>query len=467
MKIVSLYLLLFTAGLTFGQNKYLVEYDRINNTEKYFELLNSNGDIIQKVIKKPNLKKGDLVKIRVTNMNPRVFFFEIYSDNQSDNKVSNSENLLKGFSRVLDGRNDAFGQVSTHLNLIESSSLPKFSKTRGTTKMDEARMESLVKLDQFKSSLQKTYKMLTVYEKALADIYSTELTKDQICTKLKIAISEFKIDDYNAEIRSLDRQYELLKSDSLIYDNERYLFDSAYVSIHRKIEKTDSDPNNAETLLAAVQSSKFTAETSKVIGYESGSFREVAENGLMNYSIRFRRVAPSLDDNPKENDDLLQSHDLSLSVQSPSKLTWGSGFFVVSPFKGYNSYKTESVDLDSARVVSGTSLSPIQFSVGTSLLYNIPSRGMIIPQAMFGASFGFSGMREEKPVNFLIGGGIRLKKFPYMSFSTGVSFCQNTKLKNGYSLGNSYKLNNYNEDIEGITEKTFSPGYFFGINVNL
>jgi hypothetical protein len=468
MKKVSLFFLLLSSVVTYGQKKYLVEYDRINNSEKYFELVHSKGEIIQKAIKKPNLKKGDLVKIRAVNMNPLVFKLDIDSPDDNNEKQSNSANLLNGFAGIMGEMDGAFRQVSEHLNELDANRLPDVSAlNRGSSKKEEARKASLVRLVQFQNSLQKTYKMLAAYKKAISDVYSTELTKEAISTQLKMAVSEFKIDDYNTELRNLDSQYELLRNDSLIYDNERSDLDSIYATIDKDVENSFADPNNANELLSLIESSKFSAEKSMVIGYESGSFREVAENGFMNYSIRFRSVSPSSDGDPMENDDLLQSHDLSLSVQSPSKLTWGSGFFVVSPFKGYNSYKTESVDFDSARVVSGTSLSPIQFSVGTSLLYNIPSRGMIIPQAMFGASFGFSGMRQEKPVNFLVGGGIRLKKFPYISLCAGVSFCQNTKLKNGYSLGNSYKLTNYNESIESITEKTFSPGYFFGLNINL
>jgi hypothetical protein len=468
MKKVSLFFMLLSAIVTYGQKKYLVEYDRINNSENYFEIVQSKGDIIKKPIKKPNLIKGDLVKIKAVNMNPLVFKLDIDTPDDNNEKQSNSANLLNGFAGIMGEMNGAFGQVSEHLSELNTNRLPDISAlNRGSSKRDEARTASLVRLVQFQNSLEKTYKMLAAYKKAISDVYSTELTKEEISTQLKVAISEFKIDDYNAELRSLDKQYELLRNDSLIYDNERSDLDSIYKTIDKDVENSYANPNNSKDLLSLIESSKFSAEKSMVIGYESGSFREVAENGLMNYSIRFRRVAPSLDDNPKENDDLLQSHDLSLSVQSPSKLTWASGFFLVSPFKGYNNYKTESVDFDSARVVSGSSLSPIQFSMGTSLLYNVPSRGMIIPQVMFGASVGFSGMREDKPVNFLIGGGMRLKKFPFISFSAGISFCQNTKLKNGYSLGDSYKLTNYNEGIEYITEKTFSPGYFFGLNINL
>ncbi|MFN6037684.1 MAG: hypothetical protein ACK452_04395, partial [Bacteroidota bacterium] len=73
MKKRKLISLLILPIITFAQKHYVVEFDRINNTEKYFDLNYDKGNFQEKEIKKPYLKKGDVVKFRVTNYNPFVF----------------------------------------------------------------------------------------------------------------------------------------------------------------------------------------------------------------------------------------------------------------------------------------------------------------------------------------------------------------------------------------------------------
>ena len=274
---------------------------------------------------------------------------------------------------------------------------------------------------------------------------------------------------YNAQLRKLEDEYEDLKKDTIIYENERYEIDSAYVTLVEDIETTWASPNQADELLSIIEGATFTAEKTMVIGYEEtwngGQLEDLDDAGYVNYSINLKNLEEENRD--YEYDNILQNHDIQLSVQSPSNFSWATGLMFVSPFKGYNSYAIEEVGYDSLRVISGTPAPSIKFSVGTSLLYNFPSKGMILPHALFGASVGLSSDWSDKPINFLLGGGLRIKQFPYVSFSAGVSFCQNTKLKNGFELGKTSLVPFSGDDINNVTEKTFSPGYFFGININL
>jgi hypothetical protein len=469
MKKVSLILWLFVGGAAYGQKQYLVEYDRIKNTEKYYQLVTAKGKSQEVPVDKPNLTKGDMVKFRVVNMNPLVFTFDVKSEKRDPEENKYTSNVLSGFSDVVGRMGGAIGDVSDNLSSLTGWSAPASPNFRGGAKVSEARKLSLEKLSNFHADLKKSYTMLAQYQKAIQSVYSTELTKEEILSQLKVASGSFNSSEYNAQLRKLEDEYEDLKKDTIIYENERYEIDSAYVTLVEDIETTWASPNQADELLSIIEGATFTAEKTMVIGYEEtwngGDLEDLDDAGYVNYSINLKNLEEENRD--YEYDNILQNHDIQLSVQSPSNFSWATGLIFVSPFKGYNSYAIEEVGYDSLRVISGTPAPSIKFSVGTSLLYNFPSKGMILPHALFGASVGLSSDWSDKPINFLLGGGLRIKQFPYVSFSAGVSFCQNTKLKNGFELGKTSLVPFSGDDINNVTEKTFSPGYFFGININL
>jgi len=470
MKKVSLILLLFLGGAAYGQKQYLVEYDRIKNTEKYYQLVNQKGKSQELPVDKPILKKGDMVKFRVTNMNPLVFTFDVKSEKKDAEENKYTANVLGGFSDVVGKMGGAIGDVSDNLSSLSGWNSPSTPSFRGGAKVSEVRKLSLEKLSNFHTDLKKSYSMLAQYQKAIQGVYSTELTKEEILNQLKVAAGTFNSSEYNSQLRKLEDEYEDLKKDSVIYENERYEIDSAYVSLIEDIETTLASPNNADQLMSMIERSTFSAEKTMVIGYEEsgwgvGELEDIDDAGYVNYAINLKNLAEV--DRDYENDNLLQNHDIQLSVQAPSNFSWATGLIFVSPFKGYNSYSIEEVGYDSLRVISGSTAPSMKFSVGTSLLYNFASKGVILPHALFGASIGLSSDWSDKPVNFLLGGGLRIKQFPYVSFSAGLSFCQNTKLKNGFELGKTSLVPSSGDDLKDVTEKTFSPGYFFGININL
>jgi hypothetical protein len=470
MKIKFIVISYFFTFCAFSQKQYLIQYDRINDEEKYFELTYSKGSFTETPIKKPNLKKGDLVKFRAVNMNPMVFNLDVKSENAKIDNNSVGSKVLSGFKDIFGEMDGAFRAVSNGMSNVSSYQAPQSPTfSRGATKKDEARQLSLSALAEFHTSLKKTYGMLAQYNKAIANVYSTELTKDQICNQLKVAVASFNKSDYNNELRKLNSQYAFLVKDTLIFKNERYELDSLFSSLNKEIENTLASPNKANDLLELVESSVFSSESTVIIGYEDryGSERldDLDEDGLMNYTIHFRSHKEA--DKNYEFDNVLQDHNVSLSVKSPSNFSWSSGLIIVSPFKGFNSYAVEELGNDSLKIISGSSVASTRFTLATNLMYNFPTNGQLIPQAMFGVSMGFLSSDINKPVNFLLGAGLKFKKFPLISISSGVSMCQNTRLKNGFELGKTYVKSFSVESIDSIVEKSFSPGYFIGININL
>ncbi len=470
MKKLVWILFLLVSSTAIGQKQFLVEYDRIKNSEKYFELINAKGNLQELPINKPNLKKGDLVKFRVVNMNPLVFTFDVNTETKDFQSNSYSSNVISGFSGVMGKMNGAFGGVSDELSNL-SYSTPDIPSFRGGSKLDEARQTSLINLSNFHTTLKKSYMLLAEYQKAIESVYSTELTKAEISEQLKGALANFKLQDYNIQLRKLEEDYELIKNDSLIFDNEKYELDSSYQTLIAEIETTLASPNNGDDLLLLIENSNFSAEKTMVIGYQqssygNGDFDDLDDAGFINYSIHFRGHNEINSDYKYDN--LLQDHDIELSVQAKSNFSWASGLIIVSPFNGFKNYSIEEIGYDSLKVNNGSAISNTRFTLGTNLIYNFQTKANLIPQAIFGISIGLGGSSSmDKPINFLFGGGIKVKQFPFLSLTGGLSLCQNNKLKNGFEAGNTYLQSSNINSIESITEKTFSPGYFFGININL
>ena len=161
-------ILSFTA---FSQKQYLIQYDRINNEEKYFELTYSKGSFTETPIKKPNLKKGDLVKFRAVNINPLVFNLDVKPEKARIEENSVGSKVLSGFKDIFGEMDGAFGAVSYGMSNVSSWQAPQSPAFRGATKKDEARQLSLSALAEFHTSLKKTYGMLAHYNKAIANVY--------------------------------------------------------------------------------------------------------------------------------------------------------------------------------------------------------------------------------------------------------------------------------------------------------
>ena len=142
---------------------------------------------------------------------------------------------------------------------------------------------------------------------------------------------------------------------------------------------------------------------------------------------------------------------------------------MVSPFDGFNNFRVQEVSYDSIRVVNDGSEVSSRFTLGTSLVYNFASRFFIVPQLSFGTSIAFlgSGWDMDKPLNFHLGAGITLRDFPYISVVGGLAFSQNQMLRSGINLNESFVSDSSYPEIEDYVQRTFSRGYYIGININL
>ncbi len=461
MKATYILFFLFLTISSFSQKHYLVEYDRINNTESYYELNYDKGDFIQKAIKKPFLEKGDVVKFRSINYNPFIFKpLKINSIKEKTKEKVGSE-IFDKFNTVLNEKSNILGNITNEINDLSNIDLPTLKMLNGRrgslTEAEKNKINSLVKLSAFRESMLEAYKTLEQYEKSINCIYSFALTKEQIVDELKSSIAKFDIKKYNKQIRKIEIDYKSISVDPNLKKEEIKSDEESFKKLTQHLDSLIESPKNANELLIEVENKEFYSEYTKIIGFDD-SYNKF--NDLKGDEQTFLMEFKS-----NSNNQLLQNHDVNLPVKQKGSFNFSTGIVVIRAFNGFKNYEPKYIneDIDSIKIV-GKATTSSRIAIGTNLLYNIPVKGPIVPQVLFGVSLTLNTTdNSNKPINFLLGTGFKFKKFQYLSLFGGFTFCENIKLKQGFELGGIYL--NEDSDFE-YTQRTFSKGYFIGINLN-
>lgn len=467
-------LLVLSSHSLWGQDKYLVEYDRINDETKYYSLEYEKGEYKETLLSKvPTVKRGDIIKFRTINTNPLVFNFDIEEPTKiKGNNESITGGVLGGFSEVMGKLDGTIGGVSEALYGLDYNTPDALSfGGRGAEEASAARKKSLEQIISFHSHLKSTYEQLTKYHNSLSTVKSTGLRKEEIIAALKFSVANFDLKNYMETLRFLDMEYEILKEDPELTDSDLKEVEQTYLKLNTDLNNSLADPQNAQELLGIVSAASFSRETTTVVSYKSGYYGGELEKqdddvSSLTFQLDYRGLSET--DESFKDDNLIQSKTINLPAQSKSYFSWASGFLMVTPFDGFKNYALEEVGFDSLQVVDGQELSGSRFTIGTSLLFNFRSKSFIIPHLMLGSSLDFIGESDwdNKSIHFLLGGGFKIKQFPYLSFSGGIAFCRNQELRSGINMNEVYTDDSYGY-IDDFTQKTFSPGYFFGININL
>lgn len=464
-------ILILTSTSLWSQKKYLVEYDRITDVVNYYNLDYKKGEYKESLLEKvPTVKRGDVIKFRTINTNPLVFQFNVEDPTDVEtNDKSITGAIMGGFSDVMGEMDGTIGSVSYELSGLSYGGPDAVRFGRGTEGASAERKQSLEQLISFHSHLKSTYEQLATYQKSLKDVYSTGLKKEEIIAGLKFSMDNFELKEYMETLRFLDMEYEILKGDAQLTNEDLKDVEQTYLTLKNDLNNSLSAPQNAQELLGLISAASFSSKTTTVVAYkESYGELNVLDDDVssLSFQLDYRGLAET--EYGYEDDDLIQSKTIDIPVQSKSSFSWASGFLMVTPFDGFKNYALKEVGYDSLQVVNGQELSSSRFTIGTSLLFNFRSKSFIIPHLMFGTSIDFIGESDysNKSIHFLLGGGFKIKQFPYLSFSGGMAFCRNQELRSGVNMNEVY-TDPYAQYIEDFTQKTFSPGYFFGININL
>jgi hypothetical protein len=464
---------LFSFASVWSQKHYLVEYDRITNTEKYFELTYDHGAFSESEIKKPVIKKGDVVKIRSVNVNPLVFQMNIKDPQQAGVKSPGAKSLA-GFSDVLSELNGVSREIGSQFNALSWNrpEVPNFNRGEAQTAEQQKRNESLQRLESFHAVLTETYTVAQKYKTSAEAILSTSLSKTQILQLIDSMSASAEIETYKKNRAYLDVELQKITDDPILNLSDYENLERSYTFLKNELDSSVLSPLQFRVINEEFRAAEFTKEYSTVLGYDpspwaSEKFDLQNNVSSVDYCVEFLDAYSEIpEESARYKDGLLQSHTIHLAVQAPSGFSWSTGFMNVITPKGFTNYTLKETSFgDSVQITTDGQSVKSRFTLATNLNYNFASARNLIPQLNFGMAIGFAG--DEKPLNILIGGGLKFRQFPFVGISAGLAFCQNNALNSGYTLNDTYENVNTENLSNQFTKKIYSPGYYFGLNITL
>lgn len=200
----------------------------------------------------------------------------------------------------------------------------------------------------------------------------------------------------------------------------------------------------------------FYSEQGKIA---SVSFGPEIESGSKN------KKTPKLD---YDLDKLSSMYSVVKSVEIPVKggiiMNWASGLYSISSFKQRSNYFTTSNSSGDSLTVQEGTLARSKICIGSQMAFDFAGTKLITPSLNLGAAVDFW---DDRDIHFLVGGGLKFKKFPYMSLSAGIAFTQVNVLNKSLQVGQTYDYSNSSLESSIIQTKKYVPGYFIGLNINL
>jgi hypothetical protein len=167
-------------------------------------------------------------------------------------------------------------------------------------------------------------------------------------------------------------------------------------------------------------------------------------------------------DNETLNRAIASNKSVEMPVSGKLSVRWTTGFYTINSFKSRMDYSMEYNDSQDSFTVVSSKLSNSRLSIGSQIAFDFKGSKVLTPSINFGAALDFW---DDRDVHFLLGGGLKFKKFDYLGISAGISLTRNNQLDKEFQVGNSY-YNDYNNPVYEIQSKRYFPGWYAGININ-
>ena len=151
---------------------------------------------------------------------------------------------------------------------------------------------------------------------------------------------------------------------------------------------------------------------------------------------------------------------VELPVKGAINMNWSSGIYCVGSFATRNKYSTQYVGVDSIRIVGSTQAN-MKFCFGSQMDFQFYGNSLLTPSINVGAAIDFT---QERNIQFLLGGGLKFKKFPMLGLTGGIAFTPNQVLTDTYKVGVNYDYFDFEPD--DYFKRKYNLGYFFGLNLN-
>ena len=341
--------------------------------------------------------------------------------------------------------------------------------------------EWIIKLESANFQLKKSFMVSSEANSFTIGSSEEDMERDAL-VGMNYKIKFFRLKDI---MEAVEPDYDEDNSDSPIY--LKYYYSNKYWSVDGKV--VDTLCENCSPVLRAEGLWKKEEEGDAIPRnyselFESEEEKTMKDNAIDKWMIytdegklSYVSYGPEVESDSKSNNIPIKDDDIKKlssmysvvkSVEIPVKsgiiMNWSSGLYSIGSFKQrLKYYRTDNLSEDTS-TVQQTSVSRSKICIGSQMAFDFAGNNIFIPTINLGAAVDFW---DERDIHFLIGGGLKFKKFPFMSITAGVAFTQINVLNKALQVGQSYEYSNALLGDENLSSKKYVPGYFVGLNINL
>lgn len=471
LTIIALLILSFISKEINAQKHYIVVIDRINNTKTYKQKDFKNGRPAETDIKTPEVKKGDIITVRMINFNELIYGLYIKS-----NLIEKPKSLV---SDVLRTAEPVFGlaSMSPTMGMLSSLLMSPPSITRG-----EAGEKSAASLHK---RLVKVMRQVAETEAAYNDLSHDEgLTLDELKNKINDLDSKFNGNSIKNEYKKIETDVEQ-SADSTSAD-WLSIIETISTMGGKNIEDLShkiSDLKNELNLVDFVSETTFIVENesrySDEVDYEkfnikANVYKRVELITLNNISETQKQYKKKYDsDNP--DDQLNQSFDLNFKIKNKYKPYFSIAINRIFVPSNRYSYAPVYDNLSDSIKFSSVSVGGAKTSIGMSLNFDVPIH---LQSLSFAGTIGYSmafwksqndfdGESSNKKGFVTTGISIGHKKFKFINLAAGAAWGEYSQLSPKYQADKFIENNLSAAEISGAVSKKIKPAFYVGLSINL
>jgi len=469
---ITLLILSFISKEINAQSHYIVVIDRINNTQTFKQKEFKNGRPLETDIKTPDVKKGDIITVRMINFNELIYGLYVQGK-----LIEKPKSIV---SDVLKASDDMLDTYSMSPAMGKLTNLLKYPPTITRGESGEKSAASLHK------RLVKVIKEVAETEAAYNDISNDEgLTLEELKNRINDLDSKFNSKSIVNEYKKIEKDVQQ-SADST---------DADWASI---LETTnDYEENDIEDIGTKIHDFKkaldqvdFISETTFIVE-ENESRYSSSDVVYEKFNIKanvYKRVEPittrSIADTKKQykqdeyhnpDDQLNQSFDLNLKVKNKYAPYFGIAVNRIFVPNNRFSYSTVYDYFSDSVKFKSTSVGGPKTAIGLSLNFDIPLHSQNLSfagslgytMAFWKSALGNDAESSNKKGFVTTGISIGHKKFKYINLAVGAAWGEYSQLSSKYQADKFIENNLSDAEISAAVSKKIKPAFYLGLNINL
>ena len=436
MRLQQNLLALFMLGLSAqcaAQNHYVIEYDRVNDELRYFQVFLDRGKLGQEVpVKHISVQEGDILQARMTNVN--LLAFEATLDFE---EVERPMSPLKGISKLFGGISSSQGILGSLGEIIDLSEADYGGLTRGAgdNATLDGQMANLLSEIQLDLSNAKAYHSV-IAEELPATLRAPDMTKAEILEKLgdlESSVSSVDIgriyDDIDTEISELN----VLKSNAEI-ESATLMADADNVIEQWEALRFELDPESEADAIAEAAALLAEVEFEYTERFVVPEVDNYSPNLVMDFSFS------TSDSEDSYADPTIYNHKMVSIKRKQPALRIVNGLVVNLPMTNSTSFELVQRN-DSVSFISNEAKANLNFS--TMVQYQFASEGGVSPSLNLGVSLPILNFTEtslQEGMRILTGAGLHFRSMPNLALTAGIAWGLNDVLTGQLAYNTPYNV---------------------------